>query len=187
MISAIVAAAILFSILTYQYFIRNSSEVQHIAVEQIQSTTLVKVSDLTHILKNKLDLVTINLEILSSSQEIVDQRVELGKILLNTAQKTTSNVVDFYSWVDGNGTSIWSSPNLSDTVDEKFKVFSTAAQAYFQKIKDTQVPSYSNKIKLTDGQSGILILYPIIDTQNKTITQNKTNEFKGAILAGISS
>jgi len=188
MISAIVAAAILFSILTYQYYMRNSSDVQHIAVEHIQSTTLVKVSDLTHILKNKLDLVTVNLEILSSSQELVDQRVELGKILLNTAQKTTSNVVDFYSWVDRNGTSIWSSPNVNDTVDEKFKVFSTAAQAYFEKIKDTQVPSYSNKIKLTDGQSGILILYPIIDTQNKTITQNKTNEvFKGAILAGVSS
>jgi len=188
MISAIVAAAILFSILTYQYYMRNSSDVQHIVVEHIQSTTLVKVSDLTHILKNKLDLVTVNLEILSSSQELVDQRVELGKILLNTAQKTTSNVVDFYSWVDRNGTSIWSSPNVNDTMDEKFKVFSTAAQAYFEKIKDTQVPSYSNKIKLTDGQSGILILYPIIDTRNKTITQNKTNEvFKGAILAGISS
>jgi signal transduction histidine kinase len=188
MISAIVAAAILFSILAYQYYMRNSSDVQNIAVEHIQSTTLVKVSDLTHILKNKLDLVTVNLEILSSSQELVDQRVELGKILLNTAQKTTSNVVDFYSWVDRNGTSIWSSPNVNDTVDEKFKVFSTAAQDYFGKIKDTQVPSYSNKIKLTEGQSGILILYPIIDTQNKTITQNKTNQvFKGAILAGISS
>lgn len=188
MISAIVAAAILFSILAYQYYMRNSSDIQNIAVEHIQSTTLVKVSDLTHILKNKLDLVTVNLEILSSSQELVDQRVELGKNLLNTAQKTTSNVVDFYSWVDRNGTSIWSSPNVNDTMDEKFKVFSTAAQAYFEKIKDTQVPSYSNKIKLTDGQSGILILYPIIDTRNKTITQNKTNEvFKGAILAGISS
>lgn len=167
---------------------RNSSEVQRIAVEHIQSTTLVKVSDLTHILKNKLDLVTVNLEILSSSQELVNQRVGLGKILLNTAQKTTSNFVDFYSWVGRNGTSIWSSPNVNDTMDEKFKVFSTAAQAYFEKIKDTQVPSYSNKIKLTDGQSGILIHYPIIDTKNKTITQNKTNEvFKGAILAGISS
>ena len=188
MISAIVAAAIFFSILAYQYYMRNSSDVQNIVAEHIQSTTLVKVSDLTHILKNKLDLVTVNLEILSSSQELVDQRVELGKILLNTAQKTTSNVVDFYSWVDRNGTSIWSSPNVNDTVDEKFKVFSTAAQAYFEKIKDTQVPSYSNKIKLTDGQSGILILYPIIDTRNKTITQNKTNEvFKGAILAGTSS
>jgi signal transduction histidine kinase len=107
--------------------------------------------------------------------------------MLNTAQKTTSSVVDFYSWVDRNGTIIWSSPKLNDTVNEKFKVFSTAAQAYFEKTKDTQVPSYSNKIKLTDGQSGILILYPIIDIQNKTITQNKTNEFKGAILAGISS
>jgi signal transduction histidine kinase len=187
MISAIVSAAILFSILTYQYYMRNSSDVQQIAVEHIQSTTLVKVSDLAHILKNKLDLVTVNLEILSSSHELVDQRVELGKILLNTAQKTTSNVVDFYSWVDSNGTNIWSSPNVNDTADEKFKVFSTVAQAYFEKIKDTQVPSYSNKIKLTDGQSGILILYPIIDTQNKSITQNKTNEFKGAILAGVSS
>lgn len=188
MISAIVAAAILFSILTYQYYIRNSSEVQRIALEHIQSTTLVKVSDLTHILKSKLDLVTVNLETLSSSQELVDKRVELGKMLLNTAQKTTANFVDFYSWVDSNGTIIWSSSNVNDTVDEKFKAFSTAIQGHFQEIKDTQVPAYSNRIKLADGQSGIIILYPIIDTQNKTITQNKTNElFKGAILAGISS
>jgi signal transduction histidine kinase len=188
MITAIVAAAILFSILAYQYYMRNSSEVQRIALEHIQSTTLVKVSDLTHIANNKLDVVTVNLETLSSSQELVDQRVELGKMMLNTAQKTTANVVDFYSWVDSNGTIIWSSSNVNDTVDEKFKVFSTAIQVYFEKIKDTQVPAYSNRIKLADGQSGILILYPIIDTQNKTITQNKTNEvFKGAILAGISS
>ena len=167
---------------------RNSSEVQRIAVEHIQSTTSVKVSDLTHIVNNKLDLVTVNLETLSSSQELVDQRVELGKMLLNTAQKTTANVVDFYSWVGRNGTIIWSSSNGNDTVDEKFKVFSTAIQGYFEKIKDTQVPAYSNRIELADGQSGILILYPIIDTQNKTITQNTTNEvFKGAILAGISS
>jgi signal transduction histidine kinase len=188
MITAIVAAAILFSILAYQYYMRNSSEVQRIALEHIQSTTLVKVSDLTHIANNKLDVVTVNLETLSSSQELVDQRVELGKMMLNTAQKTTANVVDFYSWVDSNGTIIWSSSNVNDSVDEKFKVFSTAIQVYFEKIKDTQVPAYSNRIKLADGQSGILILYPIIDTQNKTITQNKTNEvFKGAILAGISS
>lgn len=64
MISAIVAAGLIFSILTYQYYMRNSSDIQHIAVEHIQSTTLVKVSDLAQILKNKLDLVTINLEML---------------------------------------------------------------------------------------------------------------------------
>jgi len=41
---------------------------------------------------------------------------------------------------------------------------------------------------LTDGQSGILIIYPIIDTHNNTINKNKTNEeFKGAVLAGIRS
>ena len=187
MISAIVAAGVIFSILTYQYYMRNSSDIQHIAVEHIQSTTLVKVSDLAQILKSRLDLVTINLEMLSSSRELIDQRLELGKILLNSAQKTTTNFVDFYSWVDSNGTRIWSSSNVNDTSDDKIKEFSTAAQAYFEKIKDAQVPAYSNTIKLTDGQSGILILYPIIDTQNRTTVQNNTNEFKGAILAGISS
>ena len=95
MISAIVAAGAIFSILTYQYYMRNSSDIQHIAVEHIQSTTLVKVSDLAQILKNKLDLVTTNLEMLSSSRELIDQRLESGKVLLNSAQKTTINFVDF--------------------------------------------------------------------------------------------
>jgi hypothetical protein len=78
MISAIIAVGVLFSILTYQYYIRNSTEVQHIALEHIQNTTQVKVSDLVQILKNKLDLVTVNLEMLSSSQQILEQRLEIA-------------------------------------------------------------------------------------------------------------
>lgn len=106
MISAIIVAAIIFSFLAYQYYMKNSTQVRNIAVEHIHNTTLVKVSDLTHLLRNKLDLVTVNLEILSSSPELIDHRIELGKIMLNAAQKTTPNVVDFYNWVDSNGTSI---------------------------------------------------------------------------------
>ena len=94
MISAIVAAGVIFSILTYQYYMRNSSDIQHIAVEHIQSTTLVKVSDLAQILKNKLDLVTINLEMLSSSRDLIDQRLELGRILLNST--TSSHSLTWY-------------------------------------------------------------------------------------------
>jgi signal transduction histidine kinase len=189
MISAIVVAAIIFSVLTYQYYMRNSTEVQNIAVEHIQNTTLVKVSDLTHLLRNKLDLITVNLDLLSSSPEFKDQRIEVGKIMLNVAQKTTANVVDFYNWVDSNGTSIWSSSYANNTADDKFKEFSTASQLYFGRVKDTLAPVYSNRLRLIDGQSGLLIIYPIIDTQNQTlIKNNNTNQgFKGAILAGISS
>ncbi|HVD07724.1 MAG TPA: histidine kinase dimerization/phospho-acceptor domain-containing protein, partial [Nitrososphaeraceae archaeon] len=189
MISAIVAAAIIFSVLTYQYYMRNSTEVQNIAIEHIQNTTLVKVSDLTHLLRNKLDLITVNLDLLSSSPEFIDQRIGVGKIMLNASQRTTANVVDFYNWVDSNGTSIWSSSYANNTADDKFKEFSTASQLYFGRIKDTLVPVYSNRLRLIDGQSGLLIIYPIIDTQNRTlIKNNNTNQgFKGAILAGISS
>ena len=189
MISAIVVAAIIFSVLTYQYYMRNSTEVQNIAIEHIQNTTLVKVSDLTHLLRNKMDLITVNLDLLSSSPEFIDQRIEVGKIMLNAAQKTTANVVDFYNWVDSNGTSIWSSSYANNTADDKFKEFSTASQLYFGRVKDTLAPVYSNRLRLIDGQSGLLIIYPIIDTQNQTlIKNNNTNQgFKGAILAGISS
>src|SRR5213593_922210 len=130
MISAIVVAAIIFSFLSYQYYMKNSSQVQNIAVEQIQNTTLVKVSDLSDLLRNKLDLITVNLEILSSSQELIDQRIDLGKMMLNAAQRTTANVVDFYNWVDRNGTSIWSSTKANDTGNTKFLEFATVAQPY---------------------------------------------------------
>ena len=189
MISAIVVAAIIFSVLTYQYYIRNSNEVQNIARENIQNTTLVKVSDLSHLLRNKLDVVTSNLKILSSSPGLIDQQVDLGKILLNVAQNTTQNIVDFYNWVDSNGTNIWSSSYTNNTKQDRFREFSTASQLYFARVKDTQAPAYINKLRLIDGQSGILIIYPIIDTQNQIpINSNNTNEkFKGAILVGISS
>ncbi|MDW0179099.1 MAG: hypothetical protein QOK80_10915, partial [Nitrososphaeraceae archaeon] len=188
MISAIVLAGIMFSFLTYQYYLKNSSEVQKIAVEHIQNSTLIKVSDLSHLLRNKLDLVTVNLQLLASSNELSEQNLELGKILVNSAQKTTANVVDFYNWVDSNGTSIWSSANTDNITNMKFKEFSAASNIYFSKVKDTQVPTYSNTLKFTNGQSGILIIYPIFDTQNRTTSINRTNEqFKGAILAGITS
>ena len=188
MISSIVLAGIIFSFLTYQYYSKNSSEIQKIAVEHIQNSTLIKVTDLSHLLRNKLDLVTVNLQLLASSKELSEQNLELGKILVNSAQKTTANVVDFYNWVDSNGSSIWSSANSDVNTNTKFKVFSNASALYFSKVKDTQVPTYSNTLKFTNGQSGVLILYPIIDTQNRSTNINRTNEqFKGAILAGISS
>jgi signal transduction histidine kinase len=188
MISLIVLAGIIFSFLTYQYYLKNSSEIQKIAVEHIQNSTLIKVTDLSHLLRNKLDLVTVNLQLLASSKELSEQNSELGKILVNSAQKTTANVVDFYNWVDSNGSSIWSSANSDVNTNMKFKVFSNASALYFSKVKDTQVPTYSNTLKFTNGQSGILILYPIIDTQNRSTNINRTNEqFKGAILAGITS
>jgi len=188
MISLIVLAGIIFSFLTYQYYSKNSSEIQKIAVEHIQNSTLIKVTDLSHLLRNKLDLVTVNLQLLASSKELSEQNLELGKILVNSAQKTTANVVDFYNWVDSNGSSIWSSANSDVNTNTKFKVFSNASALYFSKVKDTQVPTYSNTLKFTNGQSGVLILYPIIDTQNRSTDINRTNEqFKGAILAGITS
>jgi len=188
MISLIVLAGIIYSFLTYQYYSKNSSEIQKIAVEHIQNSTLIKVTDLSHLLRNKLDLVTVNLQLLASSKELSEQNLELGKILVNSAQKTTANVVDFYNWVDSNGSSIWSSANSDVNTNTKFKVFSNASSLYFSKVKDTQVPTYSNTLKFTNGQSGVLILYPIIDIQNRSTNINRTNEqFKGAILAGITS
>lgn len=116
-------------------------------MEHIQNSTLIKVTDLSHLLRNKLDLVTVNLELLASSKELSEKHLELGKILVNSAQKTTANVVAFYNWVDSNGTNIWSSAN-SDVTNMKFKEFSAATSIYFSKVKDTQFPHTVTRLNL---------------------------------------
>jgi hypothetical protein len=52
---------------TLDFFYCGGRRVQNAAVGHIHNPTLVKVSDLTQIFKNNLQLVTVNLEMLSSS------------------------------------------------------------------------------------------------------------------------
>ncbi|HJR85474.1 MAG TPA: sensor histidine kinase [Nitrososphaeraceae archaeon] len=186
-ISVTILAAILFSFLTYQSYVTNSNEIQDISEKNIRNIALAKAADLSHLTVNKLNSVIGSLELVSSSPNLIEYDLEKSKILLSTAQDSTEDIVDSYYWFDNNGTNIWSSSFKNDTLEERFNGFSIATDAYFKEVKDTLAPVYGDTQEwVVDLQSKIFIVYPILDTENSTVTENNVNQtFKGVVLATI--
>ena len=165
----------------------NSNEIQDISEQNIRNTALTKAADLSHLTFNKLNSVIASLELISSSPNIIEQDLKEAKILLSKAQNSTEDVVDSYYWFDSNGTSIWSSSFKNDTIKEGFDGFSVASYAYFKQVRDTLTPFYGDTQEWVDLKPKIFIIYPILETENSTATENNnTNEiFKGVVLATI--
>lgn len=185
-ISVTILAAILFSFLTYQSYVTNSNEIQDISEKNIRNIALAKAADLSHLTVNKLNSVIGSLELVSSSPNLIEYDLEKSKILLSTAQDSTEDIVDSYYWFDNNGTNIWSSSFKNDTIEERFNGFSIASHAYFKEVKDTLAPVYGDTQEWVDLQPKIFIVYPILDTDNSTVTENNVNQiFKGVVLATI--
>ncbi|HJU79072.1 MAG TPA: sensor histidine kinase [Nitrososphaeraceae archaeon] len=185
-ISVTILAAILFSFLTYQSYVINSNEIQDISEKNIRNMALAKAADLSHLTVNKLNSVIDSLELVSLSPNLIEHDLEESKILLSTAQNSTEDIVDSYYWFDSNGTNIWSSSFNNDMIEERFDGFSIASHAYFKQVKDTLSPVYGDTQEWVDFQPKIFIVYPILDTENSTLTDNIANQiFKGVILATI--
>jgi signal transduction histidine kinase len=185
-ISVTILAAILFSFLTYQSYVTNSNEIQGISEKNIRNTALAKAADLSLLTVNKLTSVIGSLELVSSSPNLIEYDVEQSKILLSTAQNSTADIVDSYYWFDSNGTNIWSSSFKNDTIEERFKGFSIESHEYFREVRDALTPVYGDTQQWVDLQPKIFIVYPILDTENSTVTQNNVNQiFKGVVLATI--
>lgn len=164
----------------------NSNEIQDISEKNIRNIALAKAADLSHLTVNKLNSVIGSLELVSSSPNLIEYDLEKSKILLSTAQDSTEDIVDSYYWFDNNGTNIWSSSFKNDTIEERFNGFSIASHAYFKEVKDTLAPVYGDTQEWVDLQPKIFIVYPILDTDNSTVTENNVNQiFKGVVLATI--
>ena len=164
----------------------NSNEIQDISEKNIRNIALAKAADLSHLTVNKLNSVIGSLELVSSSPNLIEYDLEKSKILLSTAQGSTEDIVDSYYWFDNNGTNIWSSSFKNDTIEERFNGFSIASHAYFKEVKDTLAPVYGDTQEWVDLQPKIFIVYPILDTDNSTVTENNVNQiFKGVVLATI--
>jgi signal transduction histidine kinase len=167
--------------------VTNSNEIQDISEQNIRNTALAKAADLSHLTVDKLNIVIGSLELISSSPNMIEQDVGQAKILLSKAQNSTEDLVDSYYWFDSNGTSIWSSSLMNDTIKERFNGFSIASYAYFKEVRNTLAPVYGDAQEWVDLRPKIFIIYPILGTENSTVTENyKVNKiFRGVVLATI--
>jgi signal transduction histidine kinase len=170
------AIAVSLSLVSFQYSSFTSNEILKIAADDIRSNAKIEAHDLERIMVNRLGSIAGNLQIISNAPVVQDNEILRAHILFNTAQESSSELTDFYMWLDGEGRLVWIS-NLNQTAYEAFKGTDLSERPYFIEAKNRLDTYYSSAIDSNDNIIRLYISHPIINEE--------TGEFSGASVVGI--
>ncbi len=177
-LAVIVSIALVLSIFSYQYSILNSNKIVDIASQEVRSNTKIEVHDISLILANKLQTVGALLQTLAESPALHNNEYKRADIVINSRQHSSSDLTDFYMWLDKNGKINWIS-NINETTYQKYKGTDLSYRPYFAIPKDTHMAYYSSLIESNDKVPRLYISYPVINT-----TGTRTGTANG-ILTGV--
>ncbi|MFZ0895647.1 MAG: sensor histidine kinase [Candidatus Nitrosopolaris sp.] len=136
---------------------------------------------MSQILANKLQAVETLLQTLAEAPAVQNNEYKRADIVINNRQHSSSDLTDFYMWLDKNGKINWIS-NINETTYHKYKGTDLSYRPYFTIPKDTHKVYYSTLIESNDKVPRLYISYPVINT---TGTSNGTGTFTGVVVASI--
>src|SRR5215831_12176520 len=146
-ILAVVAViALTFSIMSYQYSILTSNKIVDVASQEVRSNTRIEAHDISQIFTNKLQIVGTLLQTLSESPAIHNNEYKRADIVVDTRQHSSSDLTDFYMWLDKSGKINWIS-NINESTYKKYKGTDLSYRPYFTFPRDTHSVYYSNLIE----------------------------------------
>jgi signal transduction histidine kinase len=180
---AIAGIALMLSILSYQFFIIASNKIVDIASHEVRSNMRIEVHDISQILANKLQTVGSLLQTLAESPAIHNNEYKRADIVINTRQQSSSDLTDFYMWLDKNGKINWTS-NINESTYQKYKGTDLSYRPYFTIPRDTHRAYYSSLIESNDKVPRLYISYPIINTTETGIGTAK-GVLTGIVVASI--
>jgi hypothetical protein len=111
------------SIISYQYSTFTSNKIVEISSQEVRSNARIEVEvhDLSQILSNRLQTVSALLQTLTPSPLIQNDTYKKSAfILFNSRQLATSELTNFYMWLDKDGKVVWIS-NMNQTTYQKYK------------------------------------------------------------------
>ncbi len=195
LLTAIATLAIGLSIISYQYSSSTSKDIVDIASQEIRSNARIAVHDLSEILTNRLLTTTVLLQTLADGPALQNNEVERAELIINDRQNHTSDLTDFYMWLDQDGKIVWIS-NINSTLYQKYNGFDLSYRPYFRVPKNTHTPYYSSLIESNDKVPRLYISYPIVskpgsglllNATNKVNNNNETNSnnFQGVVVAAV--
>ncbi|MEW6604122.1 MAG: sensor histidine kinase [Thermoproteota archaeon] len=170
------AIALSLSIVSFQYSSFTSSEILKIAAEDIRSNARIQAHDLENVFVNRIESVSANLQIISSARSLQNSEFERAQTLFNAAQNSTSDLTNFYMWLDRDGKMVWLS-NINQTAFEQFRGTDLSQRSYFIESENRLDSYYSSAMDSNDNVTRIYISHPIISAEN--------GEFLGVSVAGI--
>jgi signal transduction histidine kinase len=173
----IAGIALMLSIFSYQYSVLTSNKIADIASQEVRSNVRIEVHDLTQILGKQLQTVSALLQTLTPSPLIQNNQSQKSAfVLFNSRQNSTSELTNFYMWLDSNGKIVWIS-NINQSTYQKYRGTDLSYRPYFTIPKVTHEAYYSSLIDSNDKVPRLYISYPIIN--------GTTGIFKGVVVAGI--
>ncbi|MGC2425431.1 MAG: sensor histidine kinase [Nitrososphaeraceae archaeon] len=194
LLTAIATLAVGLSIFSYQYSSSTSNDIVDIASQEIRSNARIAVHDLSEILTNRLLTTTVLLQTLADSPALQNNEVGSAQLIINDRQNHTSDLTDFYMWLDQDGKIVWIS-NINSTLYQKYKGFDLSYRPYFIVPRETHTPYYSSLIESNDKVPRLYISYPILSkpgsglilnaTNKVNNTESNSNNFKGIVVAAV--
>ena len=155
------------SISSYQFFINNSNKVNDIARQNIKENAELLIKELGTSLKNKMEVIRSNIQIISNSPSIKTNLISAIS-LLETAQNSTSDLTAFYGWTNKTGNIQWSTLFSQDKeLYDKLLGTDVSSQEHFEKVRSTLDLYFTPVIPSLLNISTIFISYPILLTDTK--------------------
>jgi signal transduction histidine kinase len=194
-VAIITAIAISLSLISYQYSQYSASQIEEISIRDTISNAEIQAYDLGNSLANKLDDITSLLQIMSASRAIQQGDLSAAASIFNEAQLATSDLVDFYMWLDRDGRIVWIS-NLNQTTYDQYRGLDLSYRLYFSEPKATHNVYYSSLVDSNDGINRLYMSYPIIGKDNNNnasaqldpvsaVGSSLGGDFRGIVVAGI--
>lgn len=187
MLIAISATAIILSILAYQYSNSISTKVVDIATQEIRSNAIIQAHDLSEILANRIESIIPLLQTLADSPAIQNNEYQRARVIIDYRQNYTSDLTDFYMWLDKDGKIVWIS-NINSTAYQQYKDFDLSYRPYFTMAKNTSMEYYSSVIESNDRVPRYFLSYPLLSKQGgeyRDVNATEKGSFMGVVVAGI--
>lgn len=188
-IAAIIVIAISLSLVSYQYSQYSASQIEQISVSDIRSNAEIQAHDLSNSLANKLNDITSLVQVMGAARSVQEGNLSRAQSIFNEAKFTTSDLVDFYMWLDKDGKLVWIS-NINQTAYDQYKGLDLSYRLYFSEPRTTHDVYYSSIVDSNDRVNRLYISYPIIGKEssgqpNSESTSGIDGEFKGTVTAAI--
>jgi hypothetical protein len=160
---AIACITLMLPILSYQFFIFASNKIVDIASQEMRSNARIEVHDISQILANTLQSMGVLLQTLAQSPAIHNNEYKRADFVINTRHRSSSDLTDFYMWLNKDGKINWIS-NINESTYQKNKGIDISYRPYFIVPRDTHTVYYSSLIESNDKVPRLYISYPIINT-----------------------
>jgi signal transduction histidine kinase len=176
-VGIIITAALVTSLISYQYTSTTSEQIQDIASQESRASARIQAQSLSTLLANEIESISDNLETIAASKAIQAEDIDGALPLLTASQKSTGDLTSAYGWLDKNGRILLSTSWSTDaTSREQFQGADFSFREYFSQPKEMLKPYYSTVFEGVDGAPRLSVSYPIIGSDGS---------FEGVVVAGM--